>query len=54
MDDHVLILTYEYLAMGYLKRHILIHHEVHDDDCVIKMGSSVLDIDNMLIRHDNT
>ena len=39
MDDRVLIMTYESLVTGYLKR-----HEVHKDDCVIKMGSSTLSI----------
>ena len=44
MDDCVLIITYESLATGYLKCHIWIEHEVHEDDCVIKMRSSVLGI----------
>ena len=44
MDDRVLIMTYESLVTGYLKCHILDRHEVHEDDSMIKMGSSSLSI----------
>ena len=44
MDDHVLIMTYKSPVTGYLNVIYWIQHEVHEDDCVIKMGSSTLGI----------
>ena len=44
MDDCVLIMTYESLAKGYLKHHILDANELLKDDCVVKMQSSALGI----------
>ena len=37
-------MTYESLITGYLNVVYWIQHEVYEDDCVIKMGSSALDI----------
>ena len=45
MNDHVLILTFESLGVGSLKRHIFgIAHDVLEDNCVEKMRLFTLNI----------
>ena len=44
MDDHVLIMTYKFLAKGSQNIIYWIQHEVIEDDFVVKMESSALDI----------
>ena len=44
MDDYVLIMTYKSLATRSLKHDILDKTWVFEDDCVVKMGLSILSI----------